>query len=88
MKRFTTICLLASFALTPFAHADEPILEDDVFYTEEDDDLFNHGKFVGMQTNDYMRARRIERNKNWAIAVGSTIAGVATLFLVSKHHQK
>ncbi len=88
MKRFTSLLLLFSFVAMPLARAEEPIMDDDIFYTEEDDELFNRGKFVGIESNDYLRARRRERNKNWAIAIGSTVIGVATLFLVNENHDK
>ena len=88
MIHFIRILLLLCFVSMPLARAEDPIMDDAIFYTEEDDELFNRGKFVGIESNDYLRARRRERNKNWAIAIGSTVIGVATLFLVNENHDK
>jgi len=62
--------------------------EADVFYSDIDDELFNRGKFVGKETEDYLRAFRRERNKNWAIAIGTTAIGIAALVFVSNGHEK
>ena len=72
----------------PIARAEDPIVDDDIFYTDEDDELFNRGKFVGIDSDDYLRARRKERNKNWAIALGTTALGIATVVFVGQNHNK
>lgn len=59
---------------------------EEVFYTDEDDELFNRGKFVGEENQDYIRARKRERNTNWAITLGTTAIGIATVILVGKNH--
>jgi|GEM_PF-3224220 len=61
---------------------------DEVYYTDEDDELFNQGKFVGEENPDYLKAIRFERNKNWAIAMGTTAIAVAAVFLTGQHHDK
>lgn len=62
--------------------------EEEVFYTDEDDELFNQGKFVGEENPDYLKAIRFERNKNWAIAMGTAAISIATVILVGQHHSK
>ncbi len=89
MKKTTTLLtLLALFcnAIPCMAHEDldDPV----VYYTDEDDELFNRGRFVGVETDEMIRARNKVRNKNWSIALGSTAVGVATLVLVGINHNK
>lgn len=86
MKRFTSLFLAFSMTLSPLAFGEDPIIDDDIFYTEEDDQLFNRGTFVGVENDDYLRAARRQRNKNWAIALGSTALGIATVILVGNNH--
>lgn len=81
MKRFISVLLLCSFLAPNFL-----VAQDEVFYTDEDDELFNRGKFVGEENRDYLRARQRERTKNWSIALSSIAIGVATLVLVAKNH--
>jgi hypothetical protein len=81
-KWFTYLALFSLFGGVNLSAQDE------VFYTDEDDELFNQGKFVGEENPDYLRAIRFERNKNWAIALGTTAIGVATVILVGQHHDK
>jgi len=88
MKRFISFLLLLSFAAMPLARAEDPIMDDDIYYTEEDNELFNRGKFVGVENDDYLRAYRRERNKNWAIAIGTAAIGIASLVLVHENHRK
>ncbi len=86
MKKFIAAFTILGMVFSPGAFAHE--LEDEVYYTEEDDELFNHGKFVGQETNEYEKRIRKERTKNWAIALTSTAVGVATVILVGKNHNK
>lgn len=88
MKRFLSLFTVLTIFFSPFAHAEDPIMDDDIFYTDEDDELFNRGRFVGVENDDYLRARIRQRNTNWAIALGSTIVGITTLVLVGQNHKK
>lgn len=86
MKKFSSYFILFSLLFSPLAsYAQED--EDTVYYTDEDDDLFNRGKFVGEESNAYILAQKRERNRNWMIAIGTTAIGVAALVLTSNHHQ-
>lgn len=83
MKKIIGYLTLSSLLFSPilaFAHD-----EDEVYYSDEDDELFNRGKFVGQENDAYLKQRRYDRNKNWAIAIGTTAVGVATLILVGKN---
>lgn len=87
MKRLFGCFLIFSLAFAPvisFAHeAGEP--EDMIYYTDEDDDdLFHKGKFVGAENDDYLRAQRRVRTRNWSIAIGTTALGIAALLLAKK----
>ncbi|NGX59214.1 MAG: hypothetical protein KR126chlam3_00361 [Chlamydiae bacterium] len=83
MKKIISILTLCSFLTVNCLSAHE-----EIYYTDEDDELFNRGKFVGEENQDWLKAIRRERNKNWAIALGTTAVGIATLFLVGQHHSK
>ncbi len=92
MKKLFTYLILFSFffcRIGAFAQEDSCVPEDsEVFYTDIDDELFNRGKFVGQETNDYLRRQKRARNTNWAIALGSTAIGVAVLVFVGHNHEK
>lgn len=89
MKRFYILLTLLSLSFSPFAHAQESdFTDEDTFFTDEDDELFNRGKFVGQESDEWLKARRFERNKNWAIAITTTALGVATGVLVGQQHKK
>ena len=70
---------------TKIAHADD-YTDDEVYYSDEDDELFNRGKFVGKESDDYEQMRRRMQTRNWSIALSSTAVGIATLLLVGKNH--
>lgn len=55
-------------------------------YYDETDDCFNKGKFVGRESDDYLKSIRRAKQRNWALAVGTTAVGVLTLILVGKNH--
>lgn len=74
----TLLCLLAI----------RPGVCDEFSYDDEEDDLFNRGKMVTKESDEYERARRRERQKNWTLALTSTAVGIATFILVSKDHNK
>ena len=88
MKALLFPFLALAMVLSSPLRAERPVVEDDTFYTEEDDQLFNRGKFVGVESDEALRAQRRQRNKNWAIAIGSTAVGIATLFVASNHHHR
>jgi len=88
MKRFISFFLLLCITAIPLARAEDPVVDDNVYYTEEDDMLFNRGRFVGEDDYSYLRAAKRERNKHWAIALGSTCVGIATLIFVHNQHEK
>lgn len=81
MKKFISSLLILSFISPQLL-----LSQDEVFYTDEDEDLFNRGKFVGQENKDYLRAQQRERTKNWSIALGSIVVGITTLILVAKNH--
>ncbi len=56
-------------------------------YYDETDDCFNKGKFVGRESDDYLKSIRRAKQKNWAIAFGTTALGVLTLVLVGVNHK-
>jgi len=65
-----------------------PAFGADASYDDEEDDLFNRGKVVSKESNEYERARRRTRFKNWGLAFTTTALGVATLVVVSNQHNK
>lgn len=88
MKRLISLFTLLSLVLASPARAEDPIVDDDIFYTEEDEELFNRGRFVGLESDDYLRRERRARNTNWAIALGTTALGIATVILVGNSHNR
>lgn len=88
MKIFCRLLFSFSIAFCSVAYSEDGIVDDNLFYTDEDDELFNRGTFVGADDNAYLIAARRERTKNWAIAIGSTALGVATLILVGNNHNQ
>ena len=86
MKKFIGLFTIMGLVFSSGIYAHE--IEDEVYYTEDDDELFNRGKFVGEESNEYQMRIRRERNKNWAIALTSTAVGIATVVLVGKNHKK
>lgn len=88
MRKFIALFTLLGMVFSSGIYANENENENEVYYTEDDDDLFNHGKFVGQESDEYLRRIRRERNKNWAIALASTAIGVTTVVLVGKNHKQ
>lgn len=82
MKKWISFVTICSILTSPFLCAEE------IFYTDEDESIFNRGKFVGQENQDYLRAQQREKTKNWSIALGSTAIGIATLILVKQNHNK
>lgn len=80
MKKFTIILTLLSFLTLNGVFA-----QDQVYYTDEDTDLFNRGKFVGEENKDYIRQIEIQKKKNWSLAIGSTAVGILACILVAKN---
>ncbi len=85
MKKFVGYLSAFSLLLSPAAYAQVEEV-DETYYTEEDDELFNRGKFVGRENNDYQIRIRRERTKNWTIALTSTAAAIAAVFFAGKDH--
>ena len=83
MKKYICYLILCSFLSTNCL-----VAHDEIFYTDEDDELFNRGKFVGQENKDYFREQKRARSKNWAFAVGAAVLGTVTLYLVSQNHDK
>jgi len=59
--------------------------EDEYFDDEEDDEFFNRGSIVGEESDEYAKARRRQRFKNWGLALSTTAAGITTFILVKKN---
>lgn len=79
---------ILALTLCSFLSAHSLVAEEETFYTDEDPELFNHGKFVGGENKDYLRAQTLEKKKTWAVAIGTSIIGIATVILVGKNHKK
>ena len=87
MKKFIGIFTVFGMIFCSSISAHEEL--DETYYTEDDDELFNHGKFVGKENDEYLKRIRNERNKNWAIALTSTALSVTTAALLGKsQHDK
>ena len=84
MKQFFATLTILSLFFSPLAVGQEQD-DEQVFYTDEDDDLFNKGKFVGQETDQYLVQIRRRKAQNWGIALGTTALGVAALLLSAKH---
>ena len=56
-------------------------------YYDETPDCFNKGRFVGKETEDYLKTIRRAKQRNWAIAFGSAAVGVLTAVLVGVNHK-
>lgn len=50
----------------------------------EEDEIFNRGKMVEKESDEYQRALRREKQKNWTLALTTTALGIATFILVAK----
>ena len=89
MKKLIASITVLGLVFSNGIFADEACAEEPkVYFTDEDSDLFNKGKFVGKESDDYLRAMRRARQKNWAFAAGTTLVGVLTMVLVGKNHHK
>lgn len=55
---------------------------------DEESCPFPRGKRVGRETDEFQRAQRRTRLKNWSLAITTTAVGIATLILVKNHHDK
>ncbi len=96
MKQFAGYLTIFGLFFSPVAFAHDgcdgpncPHPEDDAieayYMDEEDDEFFNQGKIVGKDTGDYLKAQKRIRNKNWALALGTSAIGIATLVLLGKN---
>jgi len=57
-------------------------------YFDETEDCFNKGKFVGRETEDYLKTIRRAKQRNWTIAFGTVAVGVLTLVLTGVKHRQ
>lgn len=57
---------------------------DDDFYDEDEDEYFNRGKIVSEETDEWRKAERRSRYRNWGMALGATLIGITTFVLVAK----
>lgn len=89
MKKFVACITIAGLLLSSGAFADEDCCmpEPSKVYYDETEDCFNKGKFVGKESEDYLKSLRFARNRNWGLATGATALGILTLVLVGKHHR-
>lgn len=56
------------------------------YIPEGEEAPFTRGALVGEEPDDYRRALMRQKYKNWGIAVGTVVVGIATLILVGKKH--
>ncbi|MBS0629449.1 MAG: hypothetical protein JSS30_04405 [Verrucomicrobia bacterium] len=56
-------------------------------YYDETDDCFNKGKFVGRESEDYLKSIQRAQRRNWAVAFGTVAVGALTLVLVGVNHK-
>lgn len=87
MKKITTFFTLLAFlfnAAPCVAHVGE---EDPVIlYSDDEDEIFNRGSIVGIESDEMIRARNRIRNRNWALAITSTIVGAAAMAFIGVNH--
>lgn len=88
MKKIIASITIFGLLLSTGAHAQEGCCppEPKVYY-DETPDCFNKGKFVGKDSDDFLKSVRRAQQRNWAVAFGSAAVGVLTLVLVGVNHK-
>lgn len=80
-KCITLLTLLSLFlSRAAFAEPD--------YFDDQDDECFNRGKIVGPESNEYQKAVRRQRIKNWGLAFTTTALGIVTFIFVAQDHKK
>lgn len=85
-KTLLSLLTILSFISTPLAHAEEE--GEEIYYYDEDEELFNKGTFVGEETNFYIKQQKKAQYRNWGIAIGTTVASAVAFVLVGLHPSK
>lgn len=88
MKNIIACLTIFGLIFSRGAFADEACCtpEPSKVYYDETDDCFNKGKYVGRESDDYLKSIRRAKQRNWALAFGTTAVGILTLVLVAKNH--
>lgn len=78
IRRIICCCTILGMVFSQGAFAED--------YEDDDEEFFTRGTIVGEEPDDFRRAEKRARMRNWGLAIGATAVGITTLFLVAKNH--